>query len=176
MQWENWLYQEGEKPCSRMSLWDSEGRCLLSDPQWLRIIQHSLFSRHCSYSLIFSLWLRYEENTTAIPILQVSRRRAQRGERPCPRSHGKAQLGVNSWQSSPGGTSGKEPPANEGGVKDEGLIPGLGRSPGEGHGNPLQYSCLENPMDRGAWRAADHRAAKSWTWLKQLNTHACSLM
>ena len=46
---------------------------------------------------------------------------------------------------------------------DQGSIPGLGRSPGEGNGNPLQYSCLENPMDRGAWQATVHRVAKSWT-------------
>ena len=44
-------------------------------------------------------------------------------------------------------------------------IPGLGRSPGGGHGNPLQYSCLENPMDRGAWRAAVHGVAKGWAQL-----------
>ena len=44
-------------------------------------------------------------------------------------------------------------------------IPGLGRSPGEGNGNPLQYSCLENPMDGGAWWATVHRVAKSWTQL-----------
>ena len=50
----------------------------------------------------------------------------------------------------PGGSVVKNPPANAG---DVGLIPGLGRSPGEGNGNPLQYSCLENPMDRGAWQA-----------------------
>ena len=48
-----------------------------------------------------------------------------------------------------------------GDVKDVGLIPGLARSPGGGHGNPLQYSCLENPMDRGAWWATVHRGAKS---------------
>ena len=47
----------------------------------------------------------------------------------------------------------KNLPANAGDVRDAGLIPGLGRSPGGGHGNPLQYSCLENPMDRGAWWA-----------------------
>ena len=47
--------------------------------------------------------------------------------------------------------------ANAGDAKDLGLILGLGRSPGEGHGNPLQYSCLENPMDRGAWRATVQR-------------------
>ena len=45
------------------------------------------------------------------------------------------------------------PPANAGEVGDTGLIPGLGGSPGEGHGNPLQYSCLENPMEKGAWQA-----------------------
>ena len=48
-------------------------------------------------------------------------------------------------------------------VGDMGLIPGSGRDPGEGHGNPLQYSCLEDPMDRGAWWATDHGVAKSWT-------------
>ena len=53
--------------------------------------------------------------------------------------------------------------ANAGDVRDTGLIPGLGRSPGEGNGNPLQFSCLENPMDRGAWWATVHRVAKSQT-------------
>ena len=48
---------------------------------------------------------------------------------------------------------------------DVGLIPGLERSPGGGYGNPLLYSCLENPVDRGAWRATVHRVAKSWTRL-----------
>ena len=57
----------------------------------------------------------------------------------------------------------KNLPANSGDIKDVGSIPGLGRSPGEGNGNPLQYSCLENPMDRGAWRAAIHGVAKSRT-------------
>ena len=53
---------------------------------------------------------------------------------------------------------------------DLGLIPGSGRSPGEGNGNPLQYSCLENPMDGGAWWATAHWVAKSWTRLtKRLN-------
>ena len=50
----------------------------------------------------------------------------------------------------------KNLPANAGDIKDSGLIPGLGRAPGEGHGNPLQYSCLENPMERGASRATVH--------------------
>ena len=52
---------------------------------------------------------------------------------------------------------------NAGDVRDMGLIPGWRRSPGGGHGNPLQYSCLENPMDRGAWRAIVHRVAESDT-------------
>ena len=64
----------------------------------------------------------------------------------------------------------KSLPVNAGDIRDMGLIPGLGRSPGEGHGNPLQYSCLENPMDRGAWRATVHRVSKSQTQLKQLST------
>ena len=52
-----------------------------------------------------------------------------------------------------------------------GLIPGSGRSPGVGNGNPLQYSCLENPMDRGDWRAMVHRVTKSQTQLRQLSTY-----
>ena len=62
----------------------------------------------------------------------------------------------------PGGSVGKEFAYN---ARDSGLIPGSGRSPGEGNGNPLQFSCLENPMDRGAWRATVHGVAKSRTRL-----------
>ena len=57
----------------------------------------------------------------------------------------------------------KNPFANAGDTRDVGSIPELGRSPGGGHGNPLQYSCLENPMDGGAWWAAVQEATKSWT-------------
>ena len=57
----------------------------------------------------------------------------------------------------------KNPPANAGDIRDVGSILGLGRSPGEINGNLLQYSCLENPMDRGVWWAAVHRVEKSWT-------------
>ena len=57
----------------------------------------------------------------------------------------------------------KNPPVNAGDMKDTGLIPGSGRAPGGGHINPLQYSCLENPIDRGAWQAAVHGAAESRT-------------
>ena len=54
----------------------------------------------------------------------------------------------------------KNPPANAGDERDMGSIPRMGRCPGGGHGNPLQYSCLENPKDRGAWRATVHRVAE----------------
>ena len=57
----------------------------------------------------------------------------------------------------------KNSPANAEDMRDMDLIPGLGRSPGGGHGNPLQYSCLENPMDRGAWQATVHRVSESQT-------------
>ena len=69
----------------------------------------------------------------------------------------------------PGGTSGKESTCNAGDIRGVGSVSGLfptggtGCSPGGGHHNPLQYSFLENPMDRGAWRATAHRVTKSWT-------------
>ena len=59
----------------------------------------------------------------------------------------------------------KNLPASAGGIRDMGLIPGSGRSSGEVNGNPLQYSCLENAMDRGAWQATVHGVAKSQTQL-----------
>ena len=65
----------------------------------------------------------------------------------------------------------KNLPASAGNIRDTGSTPRLGRSPGGGHGNPLQYSCLEKSMDRGAWRVAVHRAAKSQTQLRQLGMH-----
>ena len=57
----------------------------------------------------------------------------------------------------------KNPPANAGDVRDLDLIPGSGRAPGEGNGNPLQYSCLKNPTDRGAWWTTVHGVTKSQT-------------
>ena len=71
----------------------------------------------------------------------------------------------------PGGAGGKEPPCQcrlE--VRDTGSVPGLGRSPGGRHGNPLQYPCLENPMDRGAWRTTVHKVSQSRTRVKQIST------
>ena len=70
----------------------------------------------------------------------------------------------------PGGTSGKEPVCQCRRHKRRGSIPDLGRSPGEGRGNPLQYSCLQNPMDRGTWWATVYRTSKSQAWLKPLST------
>ena len=63
-------------------------------------------------------------------------------------------------------------PANAGDIRDSGSIPGSGRSPGGGNVNPLQNSCLKNPTDRGAWRAAVHGVAKNQTWL---SAHTCGL-
>ena len=78
------------------------------------------------------------------------------------------------WQDFPGGWVVKNPPANAGDSRNMGSIPGLGRSPGAGNGNSLQCSCLENPMDRGAWQAAVCRVAKSQT--EWLSMHAHRMM
>ena len=86
------------------------------------------------------LWGRTELDTTEVTQQQQQQQVLQRGF--------------------PGGSVVKNPLANAGNTRDVDLIPGLGRSPGGGHGNPLQYSCLENPMDRGAWWATVRRAAK----------------
>ena len=68
----------------------------------------------------------------------------------------------------PGGSEVKKQPANSG---DVGFVAGLGRFPGEGNGNPLQYSCLENPMDRGAWQATVHGVVKQSGTIQLLNSH-----
>ena len=68
----------------------------------------------------------------------------------------------------PGGSEDKASACHAG---DQGSIPGLGRSPGAGNGNPLQYSCLENPMGRGAWPATVHEVAKSWTRLSKFTSY-----
>ena len=65
----------------------------------------------------------------------------------------------------PGGSVVKNPPADAGDTADMGLMPGLGRSPGVGNDNSFQYSCLENPMDRGPWQTTVHGVAKSQTRL-----------
>ena len=70
---------------------------------------------------------------------------------------------IHTYRGFPGGSDGKESACNAG---DLGLIPRLGRCPGGGYGNPLQYSCLDNPMDRGAWWATVHGVPKSWAQLR----------
>ena len=65
-----------------------------------------------------------------------------------------------------GGTRVKNLPSSAEDIRDTDLIPVSGRSPGGGNGNPLQYSCLENPMDRGAWKVTVHKVTQSWTQLK----------
>ena len=75
---------------------------------------------------------------------------------------------LRSYSGLPGGSDGEESAYN---VRDTGSIPGSGRSPGEGHGNPLQYPCLENPMDRGAWWATVYGFTKSWTQLSDQHTN-----
>ena len=80
-------------------------------------------------------------------------------------------------QGFPGGANGKELVCQCSlGIGDTCLIPGSGRSPGEGNGYPLQYSCVENPIDRGAWRATAHGVAQSQTRLRELSTTRVTIM
>ena len=90
-----------------------------------------------------------------LPDLKLDLEKAEEPEIKLPKSVGSLKK-----QDFPGGSDGKASAYNEGDLHS---IPGLGRSPGGGHGNPLQYSHLENPMDRGDWWAAVRRVAKSWT-------------
>ena len=79
---------------------------------------------------------------------------------------------LKAWTGFPGGASDKELACQCRRCKRLKFDPWVRKTPGQGYGNPLQYSCLENPMDRGTWRAIVHRVAKSRTWLKQLSIHA----
>ena len=83
--------------------------------------------------------------------------------------------GTNNWASQVA-LALKNPPSDAGNIEDISLKPGLGRSPEDGHGNPPQHSCLENPMNRGAWWATVHRVTKSWTRLKQLSMHTITII
>ena len=82
---------------------------------------------------------------------------------------------IGSWKGFSGGSVVKNPPANAGDIRDLGSIPGMERSPRGGHGNPLQHSCLENPMDRRAWWAPVHGVTKRQTRLKQAHMHTQDL-
>ena len=70
----------------------------------------------------------------------------------------------------------KNPPANAGDITRHGFDPWVGKIPSRGHPNPLQYSCLENILDTGAWWTVIHRLAKSWTQIKQLISHAHTIL
>ena len=113
-----------------------------------------------SDSFIVSLFATTPEILLSVMFFfESSRDFSLRGSR-SPRRHS----GLPWWLSD------KESTCNAGDARDMGLIPGLGRSPGGGHGNPQQYSCLENPMDRGAWQLIVHGVAKSCTWLKRISS------
>ena len=88
-------------------------------------------------------------------------------------SMGWQRVGHNWATSLLGGSMGKESTYNAGDTGNINLICRWGRAPGGGHGNSFQYSCLENPKDRGAWWATVHKVSKSSTWLKHLSMHAC---
>ena len=93
----------------------------------------------------------------------------------CSKAHFPLQWGRD-WRESRGFTvSGKEPACDAGAARGVGVIPALGRSPAGGHGNPLQCSCLENPMDRGAWRAIVHAVAELDTTEKLSMQHGETL-
>ena len=92
------------------------------------------------------------------PPSTTTHRKAKRCHQRC--SDTELQDSIPSCQGFPGGSAGKESPYNAG---DPGLIPWSGTLPREGNGNPLQYSCLENPMDRGAWQATDHGVPRNRT-------------
>ena len=83
--------------------------------------------------------------------------------------------GSDNWRASQVAPVVKNPPANAGNIREIGSIPGSGRSPRGGPGNPLQYSCLENPRDRGTWQATVPRVTQSQTRLKCLSAHAVSV-
>ena len=82
------------------------------------------------------------------------------------------ELAIRVWWASQVVLVVKNPPADAGDIRDTGLIPESGRSPGGGHSNPLQYSCLENPIYSGAWRTTVGRITESRIWLKRLSTNA----
>ena len=106
-----------------------------------------------------SIWFQF----SSFLILQIS------GRLFCPLS---SNISFYCYWYFSGGSVGKESTCNAGDARDVASVSGLGRYSGGGHGNPLQYSCLENPMDRGVCQATVRSIAKSWTWLKQpSNTH-----
>ena len=133
-------------------------------------LQHCRQSLYClSYQGIYSIYNIYVYNIVKITIyniytLYIVSTECILFDTKCSRNPVYEVTHSSRIWNIPGGSDSKEPTCN---VGDPGLIPGSGRSPGEGNGNPLQYSCLENPMDREAWRATIHGVAKNWTWLSK---------
>ena len=99
-----------------------------------------------------------------LPLVKITTSRFPCQHQPLLRhSHDRPRTTPGSGEPPASGTEPRCQVSNARDIRDMGLIPGLGRSPGEGHGNPLQYSCLKNLMDRGAWRVTVHSVTKSWT-------------
>ena len=133
---------------------------LQSERRRLEVKARWTLQGHLKGSLLKILKQRYISTAVLISIL-VSISACHTGDQSLiPRQGGKTPFGLPRWLSS------KETTCNAGATGDSGSIPGSGRSSGGGCDNPLQYSCLENPMDRRAWWATVHRVTKNWTRLK----------
>ena len=137
--------------------------CVLGKEDYTNLQQSFKFSLIYAFNMIsiktslgFPWASRVAQLVKNLPAMQETLVRFQGQEDPWR----KDRLPIPVFLGFPGGLAGKESTCNEG---DLGLIPGSGRSPGGGHGNPLQYSWLENPMDRGAWQATVHEVTKSQT-------------
>ena len=105
--------------------------------------------------------IHYADCTIIAPVFKIHAAAGQNSRRYCSRL-GASQVALVV----------KKPPANAGDIRHAGSIPGSGTSPGEGHDSPLQYSCLENPMDSGAWWASAQAVAQSWIPLKSLISYS----
>ena len=164
-------FQHSSNECGQKQAWASSSRCMEKAPgesgfQWLskQTLADTVSETWCPL-LLFQY--------TAPPLVLMPRLNIFQDKNLCtvnkqvPWCKFPGALWMCQRSAFPGGSDGKESTCN---VTDLGSVPGLGRSPGEGNGNPLQYSCLENPMDRGAWWATVHRVTWSWTWLSNYTT------
>ena len=123
-------------------------------------------------SLSLFTFMRWRRQRQPTPVFSPGESRGRGSLGGCclwgPTGSGTTQQQVVSSLGFPGGSDSRESACN---ARDLGLTPRWGRCPGDGNGYPLQYSCLENPMDRGAWWATVHNITKSWTRLKRLSAH-----
>ena len=153
-----WPFHLGSDASSGSVLWGSQG---------LRSISLGMPWGHSEPLRPAPRWCPAAETTTFLNSWMRKKTKPQCGKERSVLNLRNDHSGLPWW------LNGKESTCKAGTAEDAGSIPGLGRSPGGEHGNPLQYSCLENPMDRGAWRATVHGVAKSRTGLKWLSTHSC---